>query len=61
MPTTSLAAILIVTGYNLVDPAGIRELWRTSKSEAMILIVTAGTIVATDLLTGVLVGVGWRC
>jgi len=59
VPTTSLAAILIVTGFNLIDPAGIRELWRTSKSEAMILVTTALTIVATDLLTGVLVGVAF--
>jgi MFS superfamily sulfate permease-like transporter len=56
-PTTSLAAILIVTGYRLVDPAGIRELWKTSKTEAAILVVTTFTIVATDLLTGVLTGV----
>jgi MFS superfamily sulfate permease-like transporter len=56
VPLTSLAAILIVTGYKLIDPAGIRELWRTSRSEGMILVATAGTIVATDLLIGVLTG-----
>jgi MFS superfamily sulfate permease-like transporter len=58
VPTTSLAAILIVTGYNLIDPAGIRELWKTSKTEVAILVATAVTIVATDLLIGVLTGVG---
>jgi MFS superfamily sulfate permease-like transporter len=57
VPTTSLAAILIVTGYRLIDPAGVRALWRTSRSEALILAATAGTIVATDLLVGVLTGV----
>ncbi len=57
VPTTSLAAILIVTGYRLIDPAGVRALWRTSRSEALILVATAGTIVATDLLVGVLTGV----
>src|SRR5262249_41531311 len=57
VPTTSLAAILIVTGYRLIDPAGVRALWRTSRSEALILAATAGAIVATDLLVGVLTGV----
>jgi MFS superfamily sulfate permease-like transporter len=32
-------------------------MWRTSRSEALILVATAGTIVATDLLIGVLTGV----
>lgn len=57
VPTTSLAAILIVTGYKLVNPAGIRELWQTSRSEALILVATTVSIVATDLLVGVLTGV----
>jgi MFS superfamily sulfate permease-like transporter len=57
IPTTSLAAILIVTGYKLINPAGVREMWQTSRSEALILVATAGTIVATDLLVGVLTGV----
>ena len=57
VPTTSLAAILIVTGYKLVNPASIRELWKISKSEAMILVATTAAIVATDLLIGVLTGV----
>src|SRR5262249_24388893 len=43
--------------YRLIDPAGVRALWRTSRSEALILAATAGTIVATDLLVGELTGV----
>ncbi|MFL5328233.1 MAG: SulP family inorganic anion transporter [Gemmataceae bacterium] len=57
VPTTALAAILIVTGYNLLDLPGIKALWRTSRSEVAILIVTALTIVSTDLLIGVVTGV----
>lgn len=56
VPLTSLAAILIVTGYKLIDPPGVRRLWRTSRSEAAILAATTGAIVATDLLVGVLTG-----
>jgi MFS superfamily sulfate permease-like transporter len=57
IPLTSLAAILIVTGYRLLEPRGVVRLWRTSRSEALIFLVTAGTIAATDLLVGVLTGV----
>lgn len=57
VPTTSLAAILIVTGYKLINPASVVELWRTSRSEALILIATTVMIVATDLLVGVTTGV----
>jgi MFS superfamily sulfate permease-like transporter len=57
IPTTSLAAILVVTGYRLLDFHGVAGLWRTSRSEAAILVVTAATVVATDLLIGVLTGV----
>lgn len=56
IPMTSLAAILILTGYNLVQPRGVIGLWKTSKSEAIILVVTALTTVATDLLIGVFTG-----
>lgn len=57
IPTTSLAAILIVTGYRLIDFSGVRELWKTSRSEAAILAITALTIVGTDLLVGVMTGI----
>lgn len=58
VPLTSLAAILVVTGYRLLDLRGIRLLFRVSRSEALILMATALAIVATDLLTGVLTGIG---
>jgi MFS superfamily sulfate permease-like transporter len=57
VPKAALAAILVFTGYKLMDPKAVRELWRYSKSEAAIYAVTFGTIVATDLLTGVVAGV----
>jgi MFS superfamily sulfate permease-like transporter len=57
VPLTSLAAVLIVTGFKLINPAGIVTLWRTSRSEALILLATAGMIVATDLLVGVISGI----
>jgi MFS superfamily sulfate permease-like transporter len=57
IPTASLAAILVYTGYKLVDPKSIKELWKYGKSEVAIYVTTIVVIVVEDLLTGVLVGV----
>jgi MFS superfamily sulfate permease-like transporter len=58
VPTAALAAILVYTGYKLINPKAIKTLWNYGKSELLIYVVTVVTIVATDLLTGVLVGIG---
>jgi len=58
IPTASLAAILVYTGYKLVNPKSIRELRKYGLGEVAIYAATVGTIVCTDLLTGVLVGIG---
>lgn len=56
IPTSALAAILVFTGYKLIDVKAIRGLREYSRWELAIYLVTMGTIVATDLLTGVLAG-----
>lgn len=58
IPTSSLAAILVYTGYKLINPTAIRRLWQAGKVEVFIYASTVVAIVATDLLTGVLVGLG---
>lgn len=58
IPTASLAAVLVYIGFRLVKPALITELRRFGNGEVGIYIATVGTIVAVDLLTGVLVGIG---
>lgn len=58
IPTASLAAMLVYTGYKLVDVKSLRELQHYGWGEVAIYAATVGTIVFTDLLTGVLVGVG---
>ncbi len=58
IPTASLAAVLVYTGYRLVDWKSIRMLAGFGRGELVIYFVTVGLIVATDLLTGVLVGIG---
>jgi MFS superfamily sulfate permease-like transporter len=57
IPASALAAILVYTGWKLVSPGGVWKLWKTSKSEALIFVATAATIVAADLLAGVALGV----
>ena len=56
IPTASLAAILVFTGYRLVNIAEIRKLATVGRGEVAIYMVTLVGIVVADLLTGVLVG-----
>lgn len=57
VPTAALAAVLVYTGWKLLNLPGLRKLWAESRSEALIFLVTAGAIISTDLLTGVITGV----
>jgi MFS superfamily sulfate permease-like transporter len=57
IPTASLAALLVYTGYKLVNVKALRDLRRYGKGEVAIYFATLVTIVAADLLTGVLVGI----
>ncbi|MBA5866798.1 MAG: SulP family inorganic anion transporter [Nitrospira sp. CR1.3] len=58
IPTACLGAVLVFTGYKLMNVKAVRELQRHGRSEVLIYAATLGMIVATNLLTGVLVGVG---
>ncbi len=57
IPTAVLAAVLVFTGYKLVDVAAIKELARFGRVEVMIYSATLVTIVTVDLLTGVVLGI----
>ena len=57
IPTAALAAILVYTGFKLVDVKAIRGLAKYGYSEVAIYATTVAMIVITDLLTGVLVGI----
>jgi MFS superfamily sulfate permease-like transporter len=57
IPTASLAAVLVFTGYKLVDVKAIRKLREFGWGEVGIYFATLTTIVVEDLLTGVIVGV----
>lgn len=57
IPKCALAAILVYTGFKLFEIEGILELRQIGWSKVFIWIATAGVIVTTDLLLGILVGV----
>ena len=58
IPIAGLAAVLVYTGYKLVNLKHIAELRKYGWSEVGIYFATLITIVASDLLTGVMVGIG---
>ncbi|MFN3194134.1 MAG: SulP family inorganic anion transporter [Aureliella sp.] len=57
IPRSALGALLVYTGFKLVNVKDIRKLWETSRGEAAIYFATVATIVSTDLLIGVGVGI----
>jgi MFS superfamily sulfate permease-like transporter len=57
IPLAALAAVLVYTGWKLLNLPGLRKLWAESRSEALIFVATATTIVSIDLLAGVALGV----
>lgn len=58
IPTAALAAILVYTGYKLVNIGQIRKIASYGKVELVIYFATLSGIVVFDLLTGVIMGFG---
>lgn len=56
IPNAVLAALLIQAGWKLLDLRQVVRLVRTQSSEAVVLLVTTGMIISTDLLIGTLTG-----
>lgn len=56
IPVAVLAAVLVHAGWKLLGLRQVITLWRKDKAEGALLVLTAGLIVATDLLTGTLAG-----
>jgi len=57
IPRSALGALLVYTGFKLINFKDIKALWQTSRSEAAIYFATVAMIISTDLLVGVLVGI----
>jgi MFS superfamily sulfate permease-like transporter len=58
IPVSALAAVLVYTGYKLAYPKVVPKLLKFGKTEVAIYVVTIVTIVMTNLLEGVLIGLG---
>ncbi|MBK7863809.1 MAG: SulP family inorganic anion transporter [Archangiaceae bacterium] len=58
IPYSALAAVLLVTGYKLAKPAELMSAWRSGRDFFAPFAATIVAIVATDLLTGIAIGLG---
>ncbi|MCK2244974.1 MULTISPECIES: SulP family inorganic anion transporter [unclassified Crossiella] len=56
LPAAVLAALLVHAGWKLLGLRAVAAMLRTDRAEGAILVLTAGLIVSTDLLTGTLAG-----
>jgi MFS superfamily sulfate permease-like transporter len=56
IPYASLAAILLITGYNLARPKLFRNMWSLGWKQFIPFLITIVVILATDLLIGVSIG-----
>ena len=59
IPYCVLAVILIRTGYNLAKPKMIISVYKQGREQFMPFIITVVSILITDLLIGVLIGIGY--
>jgi sulfate permease, SulP family len=58
VPRAALAAIIVAAAFAIIDVQGLRELWRISRSEALLALATSLTVMIVDVLVGVLVAIG---
>lgn len=58
IPLSALAAILLVTGFKLASPKTFKAMWDEGKYQFIPFIITVVAIVMTDLLIGILIGLG---
>lgn len=58
VPTASLAAVLVVAVFKLINVPALKEIWQQDRREIAIYGATAVTIVVWGVLPGVLLGIG---
>ena len=56
IPTPALAGVLIGTSYRMASPSNLREMLRTTKLDAGILLLTALLVIFIDLIWGIAIG-----
>ena len=58
IPLSALGAILLMTGLKLASPDLVRQMWSEGKNQFLPFAITVLAIVFTDLLVGILIGLG---
>lgn len=61
VPIAALGGVLLAVGIRMLDVKVLAELWRESRAEAGVFVVTGTVMVASDLLVGVQAGVIAAC
>ncbi len=59
IPLAALAIVLIAVGYKLTAPSLYKQTWALGGDQFIPFVVTVACILLTDLLTGVLLGIGF--
>jgi SulP family sulfate permease len=57
LPTVAIAAILVFTGFTLIDTRGLWKFRRLDRFSALLSLVTAAAVITLGVLPGILVGV----
>ena len=56
IPAAAIAGVLIGTSIRILNPANLKELLRTTRSEIFVYLVTAVATIAIDLIWGIAIG-----
>ena len=57
IPLAALAGVLMVTAVRMVEPHNVRAVLRSTRSDAIVLVLTAAATVAFDLIVAVEIGI----
>ena len=57
IPLSALAGVLMVTSFRMISASTVRQLLRSSRSDALIFVVTAAVTVCFDLIEAVEIGI----
>jgi len=60
IPLSALAALLVITGYRLASPHEFISVYREGKDQFIVFVSTIFGVLATDLLKGLVIGIGVR-
>ncbi|MCM2369358.1 SulP family inorganic anion transporter [Aporhodopirellula aestuarii] len=60
IPMAALAAMLIYTGFRLAHPKEFMNVWKIGREQLVIFVVTLVSVLATDLLIGIAIGIATK-